>query len=295
MPNPNSIRNRVLLASLTLKAWTPTKTSKPGAEIVSRETGARESVIKVRKTLINTDTPSYRTLVKTISAARTAHYDLTLDWVKDGMRVLPAPLADLWTTQLSDCQDAFNAALNDFIREYWTLADMAKNALGDLFNPDDYPSTNQLRDHYGFKFQLLPLPSQDVLTQLSDATLTKVQNDTNEMLAQTVARAQACYVERLTDALTLAHTRLAGEGTFHGTLITNLRDLCEHVRAFNVADNVNITELADRLCNGLARTSPTTLRENPTARAQAAAEASKALAEINAIKAQLDDIPAGVF
>jgi hypothetical protein len=55
-------------------------------------------------------------------------------------------------------QSNMTTMIDDFYLNYADLIDLAKHHMGDLFNPYDYPSIEELRSKFGFRLVFSPLP-----------------------------------------------------------------------------------------------------------------------------------------
>jgi hypothetical protein len=285
--NTDTLADKILLASVAVKKWSPTRQTAQGIDAVTEATQADAHAVKVYKTLIDTRSPAWRQLVRCESALRTAHYDNTLSWAQAGARLLPRALAPRWQTAVSDYCEAFHAAASSLTRDYPRAIEQARRDLGAMFDESQYPTAEQFREAFSACGTLTDVPRADRLLGLSDSIAETVRRDTKALIEQSAARAANDYADRLRDALSNAVNRLQGDGVFHNTLITNIRELVDRAAAFNLADSAELDGIAARLLSGLATAHPDDLRHSPTARAQAAAQAAAALAQVDDYRATL--------
>ena len=90
--------------------------------------------------------------------ARTHHYDHTLSWEDWGARILPAAAYFDYMNEQRGFKTAFDAAADQFERNYVQYVNDAKAALNGMFDPDDYPDVYDIRARFAFETIVSPLP-----------------------------------------------------------------------------------------------------------------------------------------
>lgn len=88
MPNFN-IHETSILVNLTITSWTGRKYDKKVTDKLNKDHGATSDAGRYNKMLLPGDAASYAALTKHQSATRVKHYEQTLNWIKDGERLLP--------------------------------------------------------------------------------------------------------------------------------------------------------------------------------------------------------------
>ena len=103
-------------------------------------------------------------------AARTFEKTITVPWMTGRNMFHGSQLFEI-THALNAYKDTFTQGVDRLCDRHHLLPMVAKQFLGDMYNPDDLPSITELRDKFSFEFHFEPVP------QLDDWRSTKI----NEM------------------------------------------------------------------------------------------------------------------
>ena len=103
-----------------------------------------------------------------VSKIRAYHESVTLPWMDDGKRMLPAKLYLEYTQQMRGMRDNFNALVDEFYNNYPTLIKEARLKLGTMYDP---ASTRHPRDPRQVRPRL-PLRADPLMRLISASILT---------------------------------------------------------------------------------------------------------------------------
>jgi hypothetical protein len=140
--------------------------------------------------------------------------------------------------------------------------------LGDLFNPDEYPTADNLRGKFRFKINYIPLPA-------ANDWRVEMEQDALETLKQ---HYEIFYNTQLQSALkdvwTRTHKALASmserldyryETTrkiFRDSLVENVIEVVDLLGDFNITGDAQMTAMKDRLEDAMRGVTPDALRED---------------------------------
>jgi hypothetical protein len=216
--------------------------------------------------------------------ARLYHNQTTLSWSDKGARLLPTSLFMDYKSNMNVYQQNMNTMIEDFYVNYADLIDLAKHHMGDLFNPYDYPSIEELRNKFGFRLVFSPLPEG------GDFRLDIPKADMDELGQQY----ESAFNDRLKDAMrepweklhkTLIHiseklTDIEGDDEtkkrYHDTLITNAQELCGLLTHLNVTKDPLLENARRSLELTMLGVDIEAIKESPDVR--------------SSVKAKVDDI-----
>ena len=236
-----SISSSAVLVELNISVWTANKLDKGATEAVLSNNSASKDSAQVRKNLM-AGTDKRKKISDYAAKARLYHNQTTLSWSDKGARLLPTSLFMDYKSNMNVYQKNMNTMIEDFYVNYADLIDLAKHHMGDLFNPYDYPSIEELRSKFGFRLVFSPLPEG------GDFRLDIPKADMEELGEQY----ESAFNDRLKDAMrepwdklhkTLTHiseklTDVEGDDEtkkrYHDTLITNAQELCGLLTHLNV-------------------------------------------------------------
>jgi hypothetical protein len=275
-----------MLVEMNISVWTARKLDKGETDKVVGSNAAVRNAAKVHKNLM-AGTSLLDKINNTAKAMRVWHLARTLPWSDGGQRLLPTSLFLDYKRAANDYQQHFDLLVDEFIQSYPALVQTAQNYLGGLFNPDDYPSVDEVRSKFGVRFTFSPIPesgdfrldvSAEDLRELSlqyEASFDKRLNDAMREPWDRMHKALTTMTEKLTDKEGDDKKR------YHETLIDNVRDLCGLLTHLNVAKDPKLEAARRDVEDMLAGTSIDMIRESALAR-----ETTKA--KVDAILKQFD-------
>jgi len=211
------------------------------------------------------------------SDARTFHYNNTLPWADDGVRILPAAHFMTYADKIGAFQRIFNQAADDFEREYPRLIDDAQAGLGDMFDLGDYPSPGEVRSRFSFSVKFLPLPAgDDFRVDLSADDVARIKGDIEAQLQDATTQAMKDLWRRLYDAVRHVSDKLKdGDAIFRDSLIGNVKELVAILPALNLTGDPVLSAAVVEVKDKLADLDPQGLRDDVHDRAQAARTADE--------------------
>ena len=282
---------RAMLASLKISAWSAKRYDRKAtaqvAQLNGTHTRSDAGPGRYNKNLLF-DATSYAALGAVCNEIRAAHYENTLPWHDDGARILPVANWQKHSDAMRQGRLKFEQALAAFLADYPRLRQDAEHYLGGLYNPQDYPTVEELAGKYGLEIDYENLPSgedmrRDFRLALAEDELAAIASDTDSRIADSLAAAQKAAVDRLREVLArMAVTLSDPKAIFRDTLITNAREVCETLVRLNLAGDLqleNFRQQAETLASGVT---PQGLRNSKYIREQAAREASSIIASMDA-------------
>jgi hypothetical protein len=281
-----SISSSAVLVELNISVWTANKLDKGATEAVLSNNSASKDSAQVRKNLM-AGTDKRKKISDYAAKARLYHNQTTLSWSDKGARLLPTSLFMDYKANMNVYQQNMNTMIEDFYANYADLIDLAKHHMGDLFNPYDYPSIEELRNKFGFRLVFSPLPeSGDFRLDIPKADMVEMQD-----------KYELAFNDRLKDAMrepweklhkTLVHisekltpneTELAigvSNKRYHDTLITNAQELCGLLTHLNVTKDPLLENARRSLELTMLGVDIEAIKESPDVR--------------SSVKAKVDDI-----
>jgi hypothetical protein len=278
-----SIASSAVLVELNISVWTANKLDKGATDTVLASNSASKDSAQVRKNLM-AGTDKRKKIADYAAKIRLYHNQTTLSWSDKGARLLPTSLFMDYKQNMNVYQRNMTTMIEDFYANYADLIDLAKHHMGDLFNPYDYPSIEELRNKFGFRLVFSPLPEG------GDFRLDIPKADMEELGQQY----ESAFNDRLKDAMrepweklhkTLIHiseklTDVEGDDEtkkrYHDTLITNAQELCGLLTHLNVTKDPMLETARRSLELTMLGVDIEAIKESPDVR--------------SSVKAKVDDI-----
>lgn len=272
------IQERAMLARLSISKWTARKYDKGVSTEVEAAHAAKDAG-RYNKLLV--DKALLEPIVKLESAARTYHYGITLPWTDEGDRLLPAKLFADYTQSVRMFRSDFDKRVQELLAKYPTEVNAARNRLGTMYNPLDYPTVGDLRDKYKFKVEFIPVPSaKDFRVDVSEAAAAEIRTSITEATDARLNSAVKHIYTRMREMVSKVSERCTTkDARIFDSLIENVADFVEILPALNLNDDPILTALHAELV-GLAGVNVQSLRDRPDVRQRTADVADAILAKL---------------
>ena len=196
---------------------------------------------------------------------------------------------------MREFEQAFAEQVEEFLAIYPNYIEQVRPELNGLFREEDYPSAEKLRNKFGVKLEVLPIPSgEDFRVTLSEEEQARVAREIDESVRQSLQRGTEDLWIRLKSVVTHMVDRLnEPESRFHATLVTNVFDLVDLLPRLNVNQDEELNrfavEIKERLCSFTARD----LKKNEILRVATASDAAEILTKMDAVLRDREQSSAG--
>jgi hypothetical protein len=278
------ITERAMLAAVHISIWTAIKHDRKVSREVAAEHGAYAGAGRYNKQLLR-EAERLESLRSLSGQIRQYFYKITLPWSDEGYRLLPAHFYFELTTKMREFETAFSQQVEEFLAVYPNYIEQVKPELNGLFREEDYPSTEKLRNKFGVRLEVLPIPSgNDFRVTLSEEEQARVAREIDENVRQSLQKGTEDLWTRLKGVVAHMVERLNEPGSrFHASLVSNICELVDLLPRLNVNQDEELNrfagEIRDRLCGFTARD----LKKNEILRAATANDAAEILTEMDAV------------
>jgi hypothetical protein len=278
------ITERAMLAAVHISIWTAIKHDRKVSREVAEQHGAYAGAGRYNKQLLR-EAERLESLRSLSGQIRQYFYKITLPWSDEGYRLLPAHFYFELTTKMREFEQAFAQQVEEFLAVYPSYIEQVRPELNGLFRDEDYPTTDKLRNKFGVKLEVLPIPSgNDFRVALSEEEQARVAREIDENVRQSLQKGTVDLWTRLKAVVSHMIERLnEPESRFHASLVTNICELVELLPRLNVNQDADLNrfagEIRDRLCGFTARD----LKKNDILRAATANDAAQILTEMDAV------------
>lgn len=247
-----SITTNGILVDLSMSVWTGRKFDRKvsGEVDIAKQTKTRAG--NYHKALL----AGCVELEKVQSIAgkiRNWHIRQTLPWSDTGTRLLPMGNFFTYKQELSQMEQEFDAAVQDFIVAYPTLISAAAFQIGALFDRDDYPAEDKIKHKFSIRTVFHPVPLADDFRVEAETNLkNELQEQYEKMYREREESTAKELWERLHDYLTTLVDRLEKKqqaavasangnktkaGQFHESHLENGVELCGLLTRLNVMND----------------------------------------------------------
>ena len=233
----STLQSKAMLVNLSISAWTASKKDNKVSDSVKAQNAAAGKSGWFNKRLI--DPTALADLGKLEGRCRDMHYRFTLAWGDNGDRILPAEAYFDYTDQLRGLKNEYEAAVQTFCRNYPQLVQDARQMLGHMYEPGDYPAVETIADRFGIRTVFTPVPdAADFRVDVGDAAVDEIRKSITDSVNQRLVGATRDCWKRLEEAVQAIATRLADpKAVFRDSLFENLRVLVALLPKLNITND----------------------------------------------------------
>jgi hypothetical protein len=262
-----SVSGSAMLVELSIRNWAGRKLDKSASAKVTIDNRASTGVANVHKKLLG-DCQELSAVLKFAGNVRNAHYAMTMPWSDTGMRLLPTARYFKYNEQMIALKTEYFHLVEAFLTSYnWEIT-QAQVKLGDLFNPDEYPSVSSLQSKFGFSYTYIPLPEAgdwridieaDAKEELAAHYQSYYRNQLEAAMGDVNRRAQETLM-RMSERLDYGDNET--KKVFRDTLVTNVLEIVDLMDACNLTGDPVMRENAQALRDALSGLDADDLRED---------------------------------
>ena len=247
-----TISSSAMLVELGISSWTGRRLDKAASADVTTQNAARTGVASVNKKLLG-DCAELVAVQKFASNVRTSHYAMTMPWSDSGMRLLPTTMYFKYHQQITALRTEFERLVENFLDAYdWEVV-QAQAKLGTLFNRDEYPTVDSLRDKFGFRMSYIPLPDAgDWRVDMERDAQDMLRTQYDDFYRKQVEGAMRDVWERLHTELKRFISQLdvdaeGKKGKIYGSTMDHVLHLTEMLESANFTNDPNLTLAQNRI------------------------------------------------
>jgi hypothetical protein len=255
--------------------WPASKLDREVTDAVNSNANASINAGKFMKDLF-AGTSLRKDIEKYAAHCRVKHLRMTLPWADKGERLLPTSMFLDYKAFINEAEQKFNMFCDNFFLAYPQLLNDAPLHLGKLYKAEDYPSLDEVRDRFGFRYVISPLPEAgDFRLDVANEELQELQQKYAADYDLRLAEAMREPWERLHGTLTAMSEKLKDDDLddkgkskkrYHETLVTNATDLCALLTKLNVTGDPKLEEARRQLEQAMVGADIEAIKESPIVR-----------------------------
>lgn len=269
LQNSIGIATSAMMVELNISCWTARKLDKNVSKEIDAAKNTKVKAGNYHKHLL-AGNPHHENVVKYAAASRLWNIKQTMPWSDSGPRIVT--MENLFNggykRELDNKRDEFYRLVDVFLGVYPTLISAAAFQLGDLFDREEYPDPEVIRSKFRFNYTLTPIPTaNDFRIDIGEQAKRELVEQYEAAFNERLNNAMRDVWDRLHECLTHMSERLASdeEGKrklFHGTLLTNARELIDLLARLNVTQDAKLEEARRDLQSALLNTEIDALKES---------------------------------
>lgn len=252
------------------------KTLTPEQKARAAETFQAEGrCLSAGKKLLDQRHPAFKAVTRVRNRATAYWKGISLPYPEPGLRLLRREDIEAFDERMRAFRAELAEAVAGLEAHYEELKAAARQRLGRLYNPADYPET--LRDQFALEWDFPSLEPPDYLRQLHPELYRQECRRVAARFDEAVRLAEEAFVDELSQLVAHLGERLSGEDdgkpkVFRDSAVGNLREFFDRFAQLNVRSNNQLEELVEEARRIVAGVGPQQLRENRPLRQRVAGE-----------------------
>ncbi len=240
--------------------------------------GTDARFLSAGKRLLDTSHPMFKQLTAVRNRILAYWKAMSLPYPEAGIRLIRQDRVDVFSAKMREFQGDLAEAVATLERHYDDLKTMARQRLGSLYNPADYPGSLQKMFAVDFDFPSVEPP--DYLQQLNPALYEEQCRRMQSRFDEAVKLAEEAFLTELAKLVSHLTERLSGHDDgkpkiFRDSAIQNLSEFFKRFRELNVRSNDQLDGLVDQAQRVIKGIEPQDLRDNAGLRQHVATEMSR--------------------
>ena len=237
--------------------------------------GAEGKFLSAGKKLLDTTHPAFKKVTAVRGRAVSYWKGVSLPFPEPGIRLIRQDSVGDFDHMIKILQDELDEAVAELNDHYDDLRAAARERLGDLYNPGDYPSS--LLGLFAIEHDFPSVEPPNYLRQLNPDLYEQECQRMQARFDEAVQLAEQAFFEELSKLVEHLSERLSGEvdgkpKVFRDTAITNMTDFFERFQQLNIRSNEQLDDLVGQCQQLVSGIQPQSLRDNQVLRQSVATE-----------------------
>ena len=239
--------------------------------------GAEGQFLSAGKKLLDSKHPAFRA-VNAVKHEVVAYWrGISLPFPEPGVRLIRQQDVSAVQVQLTTLKAELTEAVEQLEQQFEALKATARERLGSLFNPADYPDS--LRSLFDVTWEFPNVEPPSYLQQLSPDLYRQESQRVSARFDEAVQLAEVAFIEEMSRLVSHLAERISGSDdgqpkVFRDTAIENIREFFQRFRELNVHSNEQLDQLIEQSQRILSGVEPQALRDTAQLRQRVAGELS---------------------
>lgn len=245
--------------------------------------GAEHDSLSASKRLLDVRHPAFRG-VNAVKGRITSYWKgVSLPYPEPAIRLIRQDRIEVFNQQLADFREELQEAVDHLEQHYIELRSAARQRLGSLYDPSDYPAS--LDGMFAVAWEFVTVEPPSYLRQLNPEIYQEECARVQARFSEAVELAEAAFLDELHRLVAHLTERLTGQSdgkpkVFRDSAVANLT---ERFRDLNIGSSEQLDQLVDQAHQIVRGVQPQSLRDNRVLR-QSVAE------ELTQVQSVLDEL-----
>ena len=257
------LNEKAILVSPIIKKWNPRKVDKALRDAVANEYGVQPKVLSTSKKLVALNENVFGRIENVDKKIRNHCFysvgqgctGFCVPYDYKGKHLLPTELEGAFKARFNEYKDERERLVKQVVDSWDVILESAKKELKDLFNPEDYPTKEEIASKYECRYVPESLPEHAYVSEVADprhgvseSDVVEVQSRTKsdvELATETATRNISVLLTHLTDCL-------KNDKTFRDNSFDKVKNAIETFSAWNFNNNPELAEVSNILTDAVS-------------------------------------------
>jgi hypothetical protein len=237
--------------------------------------GAEGKYLSAGKKLLDTSHPAFKAVTAIRGRAVAYWKGISLPFPEPGIRLIPQDAIAGFTEKIATFSSELDDAVAELDRQYGQLRSAARDRLGELFDPSDYPRS--LIGAFAIEHDYPSVEPPPYLRQLSPELYRQECQRVRARFEEAVQLTEQAFVDELAKLVEHLTERLSGQAdgkpkVFRDSAVTNMNEFFERFRQLNISSNDQLDELVTNTQQIVGGVEPQQLRNSSSLRQNVATQ-----------------------
>jgi len=245
---------------------------------------ADSRTLSAAKRLFDTSHPAFRAVSAVKTKATSLWKGMTLPYIEPGVRLLRRSDVSDFDARMNAIQEELTESVSELDRCFSELVDSARDQLGHLFDPADYPST--VSDLFAISWDFPSVTPPAYLRTVNPELYQQECRRVQARFAEAVELAEQTFAEELSQLVNHLAERLSGSvdgkpKVFRDSAVTNLSEFFDRFERLNIGSSDELDQLVDNARQIVSGITPQDLRDRGSLRQQIASSLTQVESSLN--------------
>lgn len=263
------------------------KTLSPEQKAQAAESfGAEGQYLTAGKKLLDGTHPAFKTVTAIRGRIISFWKGISLPFPEPGLRLIRQQDISAFDVQMTTLRVELDEAVAQLDQHYEELRAAARNRLGSLYNPGDYPAS--LRGLFGIAWEFPSVEPPEYLSRLSPRLFDQECERVTARFDEAVQLAEEAFLNELNRLVSHLTERLSGSEdgkpkVFRDSAVENLTEFFSRFSQLNVRSNADLDQLVEQARSILSGVGADRLRDASALRQHVATQLSVVQSEIEGL------------
>jgi len=271
LDSPNhviSLATSAVLVNAEVSVWSATKQDRVISNEVTTAKKADHSAGRYVKNLL-ADDPTHKQLLNYRQTVYNWLRRSTYDW-NGSLRLLPVVNLPKFKAEFQQHEKSYFALRDEFLNRYPTIVSNMAFKQGDMFDRNEYPSVDQIKDKFRIRLYVAEVPQSDFRCSIAqdlaeDLKVTYQKQVNDEIVPQVMADIASQFMEVMESISHCCGVDEISSSTdgevktkkrkIYETTVDKAKDLCNTFRSFNLTNDAEMAQASaslEKVLNGIS-------------------------------------------